>query len=136
MTTPLTWITDRLPTEADADRDGDVAVKQRPGSDAFAYFHWSFVKPGMTWRRTSNWSALEQAPEPTVPATQPRRFVSISRTILSGGDHILDAIDDEGIAWWSRLDTSPCSPGFEFPATTWQRLSPLPSREFPTEASF
>ena len=130
--TNSTWITDRPPTEADADRDGDVAVKRRPGSDACACVHWSFVKPGMFWRRTSFWSAPEQA----VPATQPRRFVSISRTILKDGDHILDAIDDEGIVWWRRLDTQPHHPAFPPKAPAWQQLSPLPAREVSTESEF
>ena len=135
--TPMSdWIIDRPPTEADADCDGDVAVKKRPGSDAYAYFHWSFVKPGMVWRRMSHWSAAEQTPETAVPATQPRRFFSIRRTILRDGDHILDAVDDKGIAWWMRLDTRPHHPAFPPEDPAWQQLSPLPAREVPTESEF
>lgn len=117
----MDWINDRLPTEADADRDGDVAAKKRPGSDAYVYFHWSFVKPGMIWRRTSHWYA-EQTPEPAVPATPPRRFVSISRTILKDGRHTLDAIDDDGVAWCMVLSDDP---GQDF----WTPLTPLPVRQ-------
>ena len=127
--TPMSdWIIDRPPTEADADRDGDVAVKKRPGSDDYAYLHWNFVKPGVPWRRTNLWYA-EQTPEPAVPATPPRRFVSIRRTILRDGDHILDAVDDKGIAWWMRLDTQPHHPAFPPQDPAWQQLSPLPARE-------
>ena len=136
--TPMSyWITDRPPTEADADFDGDVAVKQRPASDSFAYLHWTFVKPGTAWRRTAHRNAFEiAAPEPSASATQPRRFVSISRTLLKDGDHILDAIDDEGIAWWRRLDTQPHHPAFPPKDPGWQQLSPLPARELPTEPAF
>ena len=137
----MDWINDRLPTEADADRDGDVAVKQRPGSDAFAYFHWSFVKPGMIWRRTSHWYA-EQTPEPATPASQPRppftppgatpepaaaavatptsqrrRIVSLSRTVY-GAVHTIDAVADDGTAWWKV-------PG----EADWTQLPALPKRE-------
>ena len=122
--TPMSdWITDRLPTEADADRDGEVAVKQRPASASHPYFHWSSVKPGMAWRRTDYWVA----PEPAVPATQPRRFVSISRTVQPAG-HTLDAIADDGTAWWKVLGSDD--------QTDWHQLSPLPAREFPTEPAF
>ena len=124
------WIIDRPPTEADADCDGDVAVKQRPGSDAFAYFHWSFVKPGMVWGRTSYWSAPEPAARAVqsrrfvARAMQSRRFVSISRTVHDHG-HTLDAIADDGTAWWKVADH-----------TEWRQMSPLPARELPTEPEF
>jgi hypothetical protein len=122
------WIIDRPPTEADADCDGEVAVKKRPGSDANAYFHWSFVKPGMVWRRMSHWSAAEQTPEPAAEpaarAMQSRRFVSISRTVHDHC-HTLDAIADDGTAWWKDADH-----------TEWRQLSPLPARELPTEPAF
>lgn len=57
-------------------------------------------------------------------ATQPRRFVSLSRTPLgtSGWTFVLDAIDDDGRAWWliRGSDTAP---------DEWTELKPLPSRE-------
>ena len=73
----------------------------------------------------------EPVDEPAARAMQSRRFVSISRTILNDGDHILDAIDDQGTAWWRRLDTSPHHPVFPTPEPEWQQLSPLPSHEVP-----
>lgn len=63
------WITDRLPTAADADEDGDVTVQNRPKaepSDA-PYFEWELVLPGMAWCHTDIW---EQENEP-VPAPKP-----------------------------------------------------------------
>jgi len=127
MSDLIAWITDRPPTEADADSDGDVAVQQRPGQDSFAYLHWSFVKPGISWRRTSYRPyrpAPERAPEPAARAMQSRRFVSISRTVHDHG-HTLDAIADDGTAWWKVADH-----------TEWRQLSPLPARELPAEPEF
>lgn len=43
------WITDRLPTEADADADGDVKARYKPSSDAWSYQHWSWVSQGQPW---------------------------------------------------------------------------------------
>ena len=55
------WITDRLPTEADGDMDGDVRLRDRPGSSG-----WSFVRPGAPWRHTSYWKPSAE-PETTEP---------------------------------------------------------------------
>ena len=46
-----------------------------------------------------------------------RRFASISRTILSDGDHVIDAIDDEGTAWFMLPDKQ----------IKWRRMPPLPA---------
>ena len=62
-------------------------------------------------------------------APQPRRFFSIRRTILRDGDHIIDAVDYEGNAWWMRLDTQPHHPAFPPQDPAWQQLSPLPARK-------
>lgn len=44
------WITDRLPTERDANRLGCVIVPSRH-IDGFGYVHFSVVKPGKAWSR-------------------------------------------------------------------------------------
>lgn len=51
MSAAREWITDRLPTAADADAAGYVRV--RNGS----YFHWEHVVPGLTWCHTECWEA-------------------------------------------------------------------------------
>lgn len=53
-----------------------------------------------------------------VPAPKQRRFVSIKRT-SSGGYHTIDAIDDEGQAWWliAGRDDAP---------EDWTKHQPLP----------
>lgn len=59
-------------------------------------------------------------PVPEAPKTtqqlEPRRFLSISRTVLASGQEIVDAIDDDGVAW-------------ELAGEEWHRIKPLPPRE-------
>lgn len=59
---------------------------------------------------------------PPAAVAIPRRFVSISRTEHQNGSHTVDAIDDEGIAWWMV-------PG----ETGWLQLAALPAREVPAQ---
>ena len=58
---------------------------------------------------------VSEAPK-TTQQLEPRRFVSISRTALSTGQEIVDAIDDDGVAW-------------ELAGEEWRRIKPLPPRE-------
>lgn len=53
-----------------------------------------------------------------------RRFVSLSRTYFGphGSAYVLDAIDDDGRAWWLVV-------GVDGAPTRWTTLPPLPSRE-------
>ena len=118
------WIIDRPPTEADADRDGDVWVPNQPDPEDAFCVHWSSVGIGTPWRRSSFWRPPAPQPEPADRATEPRRFVSISRTVHDHGP-TLDAIADDGTAWWMVADH-----------TEWRQLSPLPARELPTEPEF
>lgn len=104
MTPPLTWINDRLPTEADGDEDGDV-IALCDGGKAWFRSYWRAVDPGQPWIPF------------TPPAPQPRRFVSITRTVY-GAVHTLDAVADDGTAWWMV-------PG----EVEWTQLPALPKRE-------
>ena len=57
------WITDRPPTEADGDEWSEVCVSSQPcGLGPLARIHWSYIKPGIPWRRSDTW----QAPPPRV----------------------------------------------------------------------
>lgn len=137
------WITDRLPTEADGDKDGDVWVRIRPDLVIVSRMHWSFVGPNTPWQRSQFWKPpapqLKPEPEPeeVVAELRPRRFVFISRTVQANGFNTLDAIDDDGVAWWMVLGDIPG--GFErdsagkivLSPNVWTRLSPLPARELP-----
>ena len=64
----LEWITNRLPTEADGDREGEVRLKRKPGFTecSFVLVHWSIVGSGAPWQHTSYWkqSAEHETTEP------------------------------------------------------------------------
>ena len=101
--TDTDWITDRLPTEADADFDGRVMVTTTTHGAALLV-SWDSVRPSEQWRHTSAWHIL-------TPTTTPRLFTSIT--------HVCDrylALADDGTAW------------FNF-GKGWVQLDPLPARE-------
>jgi hypothetical protein len=64
------WITDRPPTEADADGDGDVLICTTPrlNLEDWEYEKWNDVTPGWPWRHTYNWTPPTPEPEPTPAA--------------------------------------------------------------------
>lgn len=97
----MDWITDRLPTEADADGDGDVLCLRYRMDIA----SWKNVESGEPW--------LPFAP-PSTP--QPRRIVSITRTVY-GAIHTIDAVADDGTAWWKVPSE-----------VNWTQLPALPDR--------
>jgi len=57
-----------------------------------------------------------------MPDSPPRRFASLTRTVLPNGVHVFDAIDDDGRVWWLVF-------GDDEAPDTWTELQPLPSRE-------
>jgi hypothetical protein len=61
------WITDRPPTEADGDMDGDVRMKLAPnaGLEDWACVHWGYAAAaGASWQHTAYWEPPAQ-PTPT-----------------------------------------------------------------------
>lgn len=56
----------------------------------------------------------------TAPPTR-RRFASITRTVYPNGITV-DAIDDDGVAWWKHIGNCPKDD------VDWRRLTPLPYR--------
>jgi len=70
------WITDRLPTEADGDGDGDVWMRRAPGSDGARFIHWTFVWPGMDWMHTSFWR-----PPANPTPTEPDRIAALEQRV-------------------------------------------------------
>ena len=100
-------ITDRLPTEADADSDGDVVIQL--DHDQWDMTEWYNVPESTPW--------LAFKPADAVEAGQHRRIVSLSRTVY-GAVHTLDAVADDGTAWWKV-------PG----EADWTQLPALPDRE-------
>lgn len=79
------WITDRPPTEADGDRDGDVWVRTRPDQEIGFYVHWSIVGIGTPWQRSHFWRppAPQIEPEP-VDAEFTPPVVEIPEPIRTG----------------------------------------------------
>lgn len=108
--TPMShWITDRLPTEADGDPDGVLIVSTE---DGWAFDIWKYVKPGTAWLSFRR------------PGIAPRRFVSVTRTVLQSGLHTIDAVADDGTAWWRVAGEK----------DGWNQLPPLPAPELTRDA--
>ena len=90
------WITDRLPTEADADDEGDVIVKFRPDDEPPEGFYCGYqvVVPGRPWwSERAEFRAAAPAPAPT-----PVRGV----TALCSFEGRLYAACDDGTVWASE----------------------------------
>lgn len=102
------WITDRLPTKADADEDGDVCVRNRPEAvpSGPPYFHWSMVLPGMTWCHTDIWEA---SAKPALAAGQ--RWRRRDGEVVTITEH--DTINDNDYPFcagdhWYHADGTSC----------------------------
>ena len=72
---PLEWITDRLPTEADADGDGLVRVPQcpYPHQDGRRWQDYSRIAPGQPW-----WSRMVPERVEVEPASAPAPAPALS----------------------------------------------------------
>jgi len=104
------WITDRLPTLADADADGEVRVRYETGGapEDGVYVHYSVVVPGQPW-----WSrnAAARTGQPNLPpAPAPARVVTVMAT---WSDRVFAACSD-GTLWgigggpeWYQLPSIP-----------------------------
>ena len=67
MTHANDWITDRRPTEADGDEEGDVRACRSPGETDWSYLHWSYLGEATPWKHCADWQP-PTAPKPTKPA--------------------------------------------------------------------
>lgn len=91
------WITDRLPTRADADEWGLVLVRHLGLKSSQVIAHWSNLA-GAEWRHTSDWTpptpeptpAAPEIPEPIRTGAAPFYVVVISNNCPStGGEPIV-----------------------------------------------
>ena len=105
----MDWITDRLPTAADGDEDGDV-IGLLPGGLTWYVIHWGEIEPGQPWIA---FEPVDAADAVTAPTSQPRPIVSITLDADS-----VAAVADDGTAWWLSAD-----------GTKWTQLPALPDRE-------
>ena len=87
------WITDRLPTEADADAEGEVSIRRGP--ELRSYMHWSYVVPGQPWWSSSAATQPTQPTPPPAPAPAPTRVV----TAMAGAGPRLYAACNDGTIW-------------------------------------
>lgn len=102
------WISDRLPTKDDADKDGDVIICSEDRT-YWMLAQWDVAKDGTPWIPfvKPGYSATVEPPTPTR-----RRFVS-----LISHNSALIAVADDGTAWF-QLDS----------ASDWHPLRALPPR--------
>jgi hypothetical protein len=97
---PHDWITDRPPTEADADVDGDVRVPRRHGKDPAVCWwpqHYTLIVPGQPW-----WSekAAERVEVEPVPAPALSFAVGQQWRRRDGVVVVIERIDSNHI--WGR----------------------------------
>lgn len=107
----------------------DLKNEKTPGARTYPFFgdnYQTYTKDGKVLPGRINDEDLVELVSVTAPSTR-RRFVSITRTDLPDG-FIIDAIDDDGVAWWRFTGTSPEKD------VDWTRLTPLPDRN-PEDAS-
>jgi hypothetical protein len=121
----MDWITDRLPTERDADGYGNVRIpkypadlpdKSRDGSRV--YQHYSLIIPGQPW--WSRW-AVQATPASVEPPAPPaerkiKQFAYIPKTEDKGEKVI--ALCNDGSLWYA-------SPGW----LNWLSFAPIPQPE-------
>ena len=185
------WITDRRPTEADGDDDGDVVLRAGPCLSYGKAMHWRYVGLEAPWRHSNLWRPpADPHPKPTKPALAlgqrwrrrdgvevtvekfdcdhawgathpfwadchsyapngaanasgklghsqdlielltpepstltPRRFKETPRRTVADFGHTIDAIDEDGVAWWMIVASDDDS------ESEWHQLLPLPAKE-------
>ncbi len=118
------WITDRLPTAADADGDGDVRVPAHPGlkpDDPLrcpSWQHYSLIVPGQPWWSPKAAAAVTSAPPPTPDAT---RKVTLLTATTDGNRDCLYAHCNDGTLWVLEVNNN--HPWHELPAITQRKAA-------------
>ena len=110
----MDWITDRPPTRADGDSAGRVVVLLSEGKAWYAMYYSEAAETGLPWLSFAPLAINDMVA--AVETGKRRRIVSISRTVY-GATHTIDAVADDGTAWWKV-------PG----GATWTQLPALPDR--------
>ena len=121
------WITHRLPTEADADHDGEIIIPRRPGNppnplcDCFQ--HYSLVLPGQPW-----WSLKLSTPiQQSAPTTTTRKAIQITSCVDGNtGQGLLHALCNDGTIWCGARKGS----------DQWHQMPPIPQPNEQQEPQF
>ena len=79
----MEWITDRRPTAADGDANGDVRMMRSPGLPSMAFIHWSYVGAGVPWQRRPS----RQPPTEPTP-TEADRIAALEQRMAADSDRI------------------------------------------------
>lgn len=104
--------------------EDDVTNEKTPGAYLYPFFgdnQHTYTKEGNVLIGQSHDADLVELVSVTALPTR-RRLVSITRTVSLNGSHTIDAIDDDGVAWWKSISDSPEKD------VDWTRLTPLPDR--------
>ena len=114
----MDWITDRLPTVADSDSAGDVVI--RLNHDQWDMTEWYNVPESTPWLAFKPADAADflNSLAAAVEDGQRRRIISTTRTVMANGDHTIDAVADDGTAWWMIAGVT----------DGWTQLPALPDR--------
>lgn len=140
------WITDRQPTQADEDGDGEVVMRRFPdGRKSTAGYPDALVAaahvgPGIPWKHAGTWRPRPE-PEPTpeplaepelTPQTRkvPRGFLALydmPKNNPGGPERVVVAIATDHTAWFRDLHD-----GLGF---GWIQVPTLPDREEPIDAA-
>ncbi len=89
----LGWITDRLPTAADADSDGDVRIlskKEAGPTESWRWQNWGAVAPGQPWWSHEAAAAAEAAASETGSAELAERAMTTHQLVYR-----LNAVNQE-----------------------------------------
>jgi hypothetical protein len=98
------WITHRLPTDRDADSDGEVTIPQSPNDapgDRMRYQHFSLVVLGQPWYSFKEASDEPTQPEPT-PATRKIIQIAVDTSSETYSGCVFALCSDGSL--WSRQD--------------------------------
>jgi len=128
----MDWITDRLPTERDADADGDVKIPYRPGdppdSHCNTWVHYSLIVPGQPWWSPRAAQATPAPAEPPAPGPVAERKV-VQVAVLPENeteDKIVNpclfALCNDGTLFGLPLKN-------EMSTDAWHQLPPIPQPE-------
>ena len=94
MADDWTFITDRLPTEADADCDGDVRLAH---DESYTLVKWQFIASGAPWTHTERWREVN-TPQPVLSGWINDRL-PCPEDADNDGDVLVPVGDFEGEQW-------------------------------------
>ena len=98
-------------------RDGEVVTVGLDSNGLLKAGYWCYQSDGIAPGAGSHTDLIELL----TPTPTPRKFASLTRTVTDFG-HTIDAIDEDGVAWWMTLAMDDSEP-------EWHQLTPLPGRE-------